>query len=387
VTALNSRRLPYLRPPTGEPILPGDTVDDKVIGAFGLEANNKDPDEDPDEDDDLVFWEHFRHCSVVPPEEPRVSLADLQERLATEPDFLGRLGEIVLEPPGQIWEVSTLGSNLAEDFSRLTGPLGPASCLKNAEGEEVPLIPPIMEAVAQRGHQVWVVGGAVRDTILARGVKDIDLAGTLPAGAFCASGRKAVETYEVGGYAIRWRVNPKSHVCRLIRNGLTDVPANRLLEYKPLVARDYPLPASGCSLTDDVATRDLTINCLFYDRKHSLVLDPSGEGITDLPHLLLRTPNKQQDAFEIANVAFRGLKLMLKLEYEGCSFDASPLQQWLDSRPSSMKAELEKDGKELALKYRINLGSFSDAEVDRTVAHLGESAVALVQLARKGASQ
>lgn len=378
MAALDARQLPYVRPPAGEPILPGDTVEGVAVGAFGFDARG----EDADEQDDVVFWDWFRNRRDIPPDVPLVSLADLHKRLVTDPDFLGRLGDIVLEPPCQVEKASAISSSLGGAFDRLLGPTGPATY--RHEDEEVPLVPLIINAVEERGHLIWIVGGAVRDTILEREVKDVDLAGTMPSGAFCATVRKALANYEVAGYAIRPMVNPSSHVCRLIRDDLPDVPENRLLEYKPLVARGFPLPASGCSLADDVATRDLTVNSLFYYRKHHLVLDPSGEGLADLHGFRLQTPNKQEEALERANVAFRGLKLLLNWQDAHYIVDTSLFQQWLENLPSTTSADLERDCEKLAQRYRISLGKYPEARVDKIVASLGASAVALVELARKG---
>ena len=90
--------------------------------------------------------------------------------------------------------------------------------------------------------------------------------------------------------------------------------APRLLEYKALARTWFRFPAWGGSLAEDAATRDLTINALYYDLRHDVLADPCGAGCADLLGVprVARTPYRGDDPVEQACIILRCVKFKLR---------------------------------------------------------------------------
>jgi hypothetical protein len=376
----------YERSSQAGPVIPGDGVDQRFLGVCCLQASSELPEsaDGPTEDEelDLVLWADWKGQGELPAKLEH--LVDVQLRCQSGAASWARAGEIApapLERSGQVVDANSVSPGLVDAFTEVLGPNGPATW--RPDGKVVALSPIVTDALVGQQHLVWVVGGSVRDLIdgCAPGkVNDVDLAGTAPPGVFRATAHEALTNEGFGD--LRFRTSKASLVCYLVPPGLPNKKENRLLEYKPLVALGFPVSACGTSFPEDLSTRDLTVNALFYDERRHVVLDASGSGIGDLKAHRLRSPNTQQDGVEQANVAFRAIKMLLRWQKAKHAVDLGPLTEWLAQRGGNSFPTTRSN--ELAKKFEAAVETFSNDDVDLAAAVLGEEVVRLVKLARQG---
>ena len=153
---------------------------------------------------------------------------------------------------------------------------------------------PTMQALTifakERGVQLYLVGGSVRDLLLGRQTTDIDF--TLASDAIQFA--KAFAT-NIGAIAIALEENPPTARV-IVKEDSTSQSSQLSMDFAQFRA---------ASLTDDLRLRDLTINAMAivfenartltnksYEHNLSQVIDPCG-GMKDLETGLLRFPNKQ----------------------------------------------------------------------------------------------
>lgn len=156
------------------------------------------------------------------------------------------------------------------------------------------------------GHEVWVVGGLVRDLLLGLGSRDVDLAVVGDGPAFAAGlGARlgtAVEHHAAFETAhLEWREID------------LDVVSTRRETYPEAAA--LPLVERG-SLRDDLARRDFTVNALAVP----LVGFPAGEladpmkGLDDLRRRLLRVHHPHSFEDDPTRI-LRGVELEARLDF------------------------------------------------------------------------
>lgn len=136
-------------------------------------------------------------------------------------------------------------------------------------------------------QHVYVVGGTVRDLIMEKEIKDIDLVVDLPQGGvrfarFCESSGLTgkVVIYETFGTAMfHFKKFPEEEMeCVMTRGEKYNDEGSR----NPTV--------EFTSLKDDAFRRDLTINALYYDISKKEILDPTGFGMEDIKNKICRVP-------------------------------------------------------------------------------------------------
>jgi poly(A) polymerase len=152
---------------------------------------------------------------------------------------------------------------------------------------EYPVFKTLIEAVKDYGHPAYVVGGYVRDKILGRQTKDIDIvvigSGIELAGVYAAKigPRAGVKVFKNFGTAmVRFRDQEEWTV---------EFVGARKESYRADSRK--PIVEDG-SLKDDQNRRDFTINTLALSLNESNIgrlLDPFG-GLKDLESGLIRTP-------------------------------------------------------------------------------------------------
>jgi hypothetical protein len=172
--------------------------------------------------------------------------------------------------------------------------------------EEGPFVRGLLSEVVARKHHAWLVGGSVRDLLVpgsARPVKDFDLTGT--------TGPRSLDEM----IRLRRSRGVGDYIPSLSDQNVWSVKARRngprLVEYKPLSRPGFTLRAWGGGLDDDVTTRDLTFNALYYDWQHDVLADPCRRGRADLRDCVLATPYPGSGPFEVATIILRGLKFLL----------------------------------------------------------------------------
>lgn len=158
-------------------------------------------------------------------------------------------------------------------------------------------------------HVLWLAGGFARDMIAgaAGEVNDLDLTGTAPPGRFSELTKRVRRR---SGLEFRPKVSPGSLVCSAVASD-SDV---RLYEYRTLKSVEFGFPACGSDLEADARCRDFTVNSLYYDPVSDTVIDPTGQGLTDLRarprHLVSLT--SIEDPLEHARIVLRAVKFAVR---------------------------------------------------------------------------
>lgn len=151
------------------------------------------------------------------------------------------------------------------------------------------------ELFERAGHALHLVGGAVRDLALGRGIHDFDFTTSAPPDA------------------IRRIVRPESTACfdrsRAKGYGTQGVKLKSGLEIEITPYRETPAGGSGAAtLASDLRGRDFTVNAMAMDvcpSRFGAVTDPCG-GAADLDARILRTP--AAPAFTFADDPLRLLR-------------------------------------------------------------------------------
>lgn len=144
----------------------------------------------------------------------------------------------------------------------------------------------ISEVFKKEGFKLFVVGGAVRDTLLGQTPKDFDLATD-------AIPDKVEEMMNAAGFSTL----PTGKAFGVI-NVFTDMCEYEIATFRQEVGSDGRRPDSVTFTTieGDVLRRDITINALFFDLDTSEVVDLVG-GVEDLKNGIIRTVGIPEDRF------------------------------------------------------------------------------------------
>lgn len=136
--------------------------------------------------------------------------------------------------------------------------------------------------------KTYVVGGAVRDLLMDKEIKDIDIVLELPNG-----GIEFAKWMEENGYTHGSVVTYPTYGTAMFR--LNEYPEveiecvqTRKEQYKDKNSRN-PETEYG-TLYEDIMRRDFTCNTLLYDITNCQVLDLTGKGIEDIKNKIIRSP-------------------------------------------------------------------------------------------------
>lgn len=133
------------------------------------------------------------------------------------------------------------------------------------------------------GFKVYLAGGCVRDHLLGRAYKDLDV---VTDASVEEIQRRFEKTIPVG---------VKFGIVRVIINGV-EFEVARFRKDGPYLDGRHPEFVEFASPREDAERRDFTINALFYDLKNNIVLDYV-EGKKDLSKGLLRSVGKPSERF------------------------------------------------------------------------------------------
>ena len=147
---------------------------------------------------------------------------------------------------------------------------------------------PIAKFIRSKGGELYVVGGAVRDTLLGKEPKDYDLATDLPPDQIISlfqgqPGLKIDLTGKDFGVVRIWTPEGNEYEIATFREDLGD--------------GRRPDAVRWATIEDDVKRRDLTVNALFFDIDKGEIVDLVG-GIDDLQNGIIRAVGEPSQRFE-----------------------------------------------------------------------------------------
>ncbi|MGW0809814.1 hypothetical protein [Nonomuraea sp. NPDC002799] len=238
----------------------------------------------------------------------------------------------------------------------------------------------LIETIVAEEHSIWLVGGAVRDLIANAGepVNDLDFCGTMLLGTLCEVADESLALAGLGDH--RRSVSPGR-----VFSIAPAVAARRILEYKSLSLTGFRFPASGGDLLDDVRTRDLTVNGLYYDPRHQLIIDPAGNGIEHLNAVPVRIVPlfAGDDVVEQAQVILRGLKFKTRWP----EADVTALAAWVRALPGDLAGQVPEDRwRALRGMWRRCVPREHRAAAAKTAGELGPAADRLIRVLENGGS-
>ncbi len=145
----------------------------------------------------------------------------------------------------------------------------------------------LADAFADAGHQLYLVGGPVRDALMGRPVSDLDFTtDATPDQCLAITAPLASATWTTGIEFGTVGVRVDGEPCEI-----TTFRADRY----DRVSRN-PLVAFGTSITDDLRRRDFTMNAMAVSVVDRTFHDPFG-GLADLARGVLVTPATPQESF------------------------------------------------------------------------------------------
>ncbi|MCK2218369.1 hypothetical protein MF672_031930 [Actinomadura sp. ATCC 31491] len=238
----------------------------------------------------------------------------------------------------------------------------------------------LIDTSIAREHPIWLVGGAVRDLIAdADGaVNDLDFCGSMLLGDLYEVVDELLSLAGLGDH------RSSVSVARVFSIAPT-VHGERIFEYKSLSQNGFRFPASGGDLLDDARTRDLTVNGIYYDPYHHVVIDPTGHGIDHLravPRRIVPLCREGSEA-EQAQIILRGLKFKVRWP----DADVTELAKWVGSLPGDLVTRIPEDRRAaLSRLWQRYVPEARQATATNEAENLGPAASRLLQTLQEGRS-
>lgn len=209
----------------------------------------------------------------------------------------------------------------------------------------------LLESLQAASHEVWLVGGAVRDPLLdgpAADPGDLDFTGTAGPGLLSALHRRTRRRRGFADYT------PNVSFRLVWSLATVEPPHERIMEYRPLDLPGLRFPAFGGDLATDARSRDLTVNALYYDLSRDEIVDPLGVA---LPHLhamprKLVVLDRRGDPLVSASILLRCLKFWRRWE----SVDLLDVQEWARGLPKELPALVPEGGWRMLQRLREQAG-------------------------------
>ncbi|WP_019633660.1 CCA tRNA nucleotidyltransferase [Actinomadura atramentaria] len=150
-----------------------------------------------------------------------------------------------------------------------------------------PVAAELGERFAAAGHELALVGGPVRDALLRRPTKDVDLTTDAPP-------QRVLEIIDGWADAV-WTVGIEFGTVGLRKRGEdVEITTYRSESYDPKSRK--PDVVYGTSLEEDLRRRDFAVNAMAARLPGYEFVDPFG-GLADLGARRLRTPGRPEDSF------------------------------------------------------------------------------------------
>ena len=162
----------------------------------------------------------------------------------------------------------------------------------------------IISKLSQHGFDILIVGGSIRDALLNKSIKDIDLAtSAIPEQIIKIFPKSNSSFAKYGNVFISLKNNHKVEITTFRKDSShTDGRRPQSVQYS--------------SIKEDAKRRDFTINALFYDLKKDTVIDLVN-GVKDLKNKKIRTVGKAEKRFKEDHLRMlRALRLAHQLSFK-----------------------------------------------------------------------
>ena len=177
----------------------------------------------------------------------------------------------------------------------------------DALDELSPILDPLAQRFAQRGFELALVGGSVRDALLGRDMPDLD---------FTTDARPDDILAAIRGWAdAHWDIGKQFGTIGLRKGDrLIEITTYRAEQYDPDSRK--PVVAFGDTLDADLVRRDFTIGAMAVRLPGRVFVDPHG-GLSDLAAGIIRTPGTPEDSFSDDPLRMmRGARFVSQLDFE-----------------------------------------------------------------------
>ena len=170
-----------------------------------------------------------------------------------------------------------------------------------------PVADELGQRFAQAGHELYLVGGSVRDALIGRLGEDLDFATS-------AQPEQTLALLERWAEAI-WETGRTFGTIGAQRKGVRlEITTYRADQYDG--SSRNPVVRFGTNLLDDLGRRDFTVNAMAVSLPEHDLVDPYG-GRTDLVDGVLRTPGTPQQSFGDDPLRMlRAARFAAQLEFE-----------------------------------------------------------------------
>lgn len=143
-----------------------------------------------------------------------------------------------------------------------------------------PLTRLISEALQKTGYEAYTVGGCVRDALLGRRQKDIDIATS-------ASPDEVIAALDV--HDLKIDLVGKAFGVLIVRSKVHKTETIEVATFREDTSMGRRPTVRFATIIEDSYRRDLTINAIYYDVINERLIDPHG-GRADLDRGIIRTP-------------------------------------------------------------------------------------------------
>lgn len=165
----------------------------------------------------------------------------------------------------------------------------------------------LAKAFAERGRELYLVGGSVRDLLLGRPVKDLDFATNAEPTMTESAGRAA-------GASSVYAIGEKFGTIGFVFDGLNVEITTFREEHYPTATR-HPVVQLGVDILADLSRRDFTINAIAIEARTGVLIDHF-QGLADIEQRIIRAVGDPEARFnEDPLRILRAVRLAAELDF------------------------------------------------------------------------
>lgn len=149
-------------------------------------------------------------------------------------------------------------------------------------------------------NKVYLVGGCVRDMLMQKPIKDIDIVVEMPKGGTMFANWLAVKdkSYKAGSNPVIFETYGTAKIQLLNNERFSNIELECVQTRKEQYHK-YSRNPETCygTIEEDAARRDLTINALYYNISDEKLYDFNKKGYEDIKNKIIRTPSDPDTVF------------------------------------------------------------------------------------------